>query len=105
MTTPADPIGAVVAFLRADSATAALAGTAIYGGEMPLAEARLQPRHAIVLRASGGAAIAGDSYAGFDSQRFDLFAYGPTIRQAEILADTAGLALRALRPSVSMAPG
>ena len=76
----ADPIGALVAFLLADSDVAAIAGTRGYGGELPPAEAKRMPRAAFVFRASGGTSLTSGSFVEADAQRLDLYAYGPTPR-------------------------
>lgn len=97
----ADLAGALVAFLKADAATAAIAGTRVFAGELPAEEAASMPRAGIVLAPSGGPSLTGGSYVEHDTQRIDLFAYGATPRAAEQLRDTAALALRRLRRTVS----
>ncbi|MFQ5775862.1 MAG: DUF3168 domain-containing protein [Kiloniellaceae bacterium] len=81
----ADPIAAVVAFLKADAGVAALAGTRVFGLELPAAEAANMPRKAVVLRASGGPSLAAGTYLDHDSQRIDLVSYGETPFEAERL--------------------
>jgi len=49
-----DPVSAIVAILKADSAVSALAGTRVYGEELPQAEADAMPRKGVVIRSSGG---------------------------------------------------
>ena len=96
----ADLVGALIAYLKADAATAALAGGRVFGGELPAGETASMPRAAIVLAASGGSSMTGGSFVEHDTQRVDLFAYGATPREAEMLCDTAALALRRLRRGV-----
>lgn len=96
----ADPVAAVVELLKADAGTAAIAGTRVFGGELPADEAANMPRAAIVVAASGGTSLTAKSFAEFDTARVDLFAYGATPREAEQLADTAALALRRARRKV-----
>ena len=96
----ADLIGAVVALLKADTATAAQVGVRVFGGELPPAETALMPRKAIVLTPSGGTSLTSGSFVEADTQRFDLFAYGATPAEAEALRDTAALALRRARRRV-----
>ncbi|WP_225205386.1 hypothetical protein [Novosphingobium huizhouense] len=90
----ADPIGALVALLLADSDIAAIAAARGYGGELPAAQTRLMPRPAFVLRASGGVSLTAGSNAEIDAQRVDLFAYGETPNVAGQLADLIALKLR-----------
>jgi hypothetical protein len=90
----------VVAFLKADAATFAASGGRIFGGELPADETASMPRAAIVIRASGGVSLTGDSFLGHDTQRVDLFAFGPTPNAAGSLMRTAALALRGLRRGV-----
>ncbi|MFZ5747900.1 MAG: tail completion protein gp17 [Pseudomonadota bacterium] len=96
----ADAIAALVAYLKADAATAAIAGARIFGGELPPDEGAAMPRAAIVLAASGGSSLTGGSYVEHDTQRVDLFAYGATPHAAEQLRDVAAMALRRLRRGV-----
>ncbi|MFZ5749100.1 MAG: tail completion protein gp17 [Pseudomonadota bacterium] len=96
----ADVVGALVAFLAADAATAAIVGARVFGGELPSEEAAAMPRAAIVLTASGGSSLTGGSYVEHDTQRVDLFAYGATPHAAEQLRDVAAMALRRLRRGV-----
>lgn len=96
----ADLIGAIVAFLKADAALAALVGTRVFGGELPEGETANMPRRAIVVRKSGGVSRTGDSYLEHDTKRVDVFAYGATPYEASQVLETAALALRRLRRSV-----
>jgi hypothetical protein len=97
---PADPIAALMALLKADAATAAIAGARVFGGELPEDEAAFMPREAIVVAMSGGVSMTAGSFVEHDTQRIDLFAYGATPREAEQLAATAALALRRARRAV-----
>ena len=96
----ADRIDALIALLKADAGVAALAGARVFGGELPPGEAAAMPRHAIVLRPSGGASLTGGSYAEHDTGRVDLFAYGATPVEANVLRTAAALALRRVRRAV-----
>lgn len=49
-----DPVSAIIAILKADSAVAALAGTRVFGEELPQAEAGAMPRKGVVIRSAGG---------------------------------------------------
>lgn len=85
MSETADLIKALIAILAADADVAALAGSRIYGDELAPGESASQPRHAVVLRKSGGASIMGRSYVDHDTQRVDAFSYGATPFEAERL--------------------
>lgn len=100
MSEPADLEGALVAFLKANPFVAAIAGGRVFGGELPVAETAAMPRHAVVVRASGGVSLTGESYLDHDTQRIDVFAFGPTPREATRLMRAAFYALRSLRRSV-----
>lgn len=95
----ADPIAALAETLKADGATAAIAGANVFGGELPSDDDFLagMPQAAIVLEPTGGLSLTGDSYLEHDTSRVDLFAYGATPREAKLLADTAALALRRVK--------
>ena len=96
----ADLEGGVVAYLKTGASVTALSGTRIFGGELPAAEAEFMPRHAIVVRASGGASLTGESLLDHDTQRLDVFAFGPTPREAKRLMGRASRHLRKLTRSV-----
>jgi hypothetical protein len=100
MSAPADLEAGLVAFLKADAATFAVTGGRIFAGELPPGETVSMPRTAIVLRASGGIQLLGESFVEHDTQRVDVFAFGPTPRDAAAVLRTAAMALRALRRSV-----
>ncbi len=96
----ADTLAAVVAILSADTGLAAEVGSRIYGGELPAEQAGPRPLAALVASVSGGVSLTGDTYAEFDTRRFDLFAYGRTQSEAVRLADRAELVLRRVRRGV-----
>lgn len=97
---PADLEGAVVAYLRTIPSVALLTAGRIFGGELHPDETEFMPRAAIVIKASGGVSLTGDSYVETDTQRIDVFAFGPTPREAARVSRAAGLALRRLTRSV-----
>lgn len=96
----ADLEAGLVAYLKADVDVALLVATRVFGGELPAGQTAAMPRKAIVLRASGGVSLTGDSHVEHDSQRVDLFAFGETPHEAARVATTAALALRRLRRGV-----
>jgi len=97
----ADPVGALVAILRADTIIAAALDARVFGGELPADETAHMPRRAIVLRASGGTSLMGGSFVETDTVRIDLFAYGATPKEAGDLAMSAALVLRRVRRQVA----
>lgn len=100
----ADILAALVALAKADVATAALVGSGanarVFGAELPPEEAAQMPRHAIVIRPSGGAPLTARSFAHADAQRVDLLAYGPTPGAADALRRLAARQLRNVRRAV-----
>lgn len=100
MLEPADLEGGLVAYLKADVVTAAATAGRVFGGELPATETASMPRTAIVLRASGGASLTGESKLEHDTQRVDVFAYGATPRAARAVMSAAAIALRRLPRSV-----
>jgi len=96
----ADLEGGVVAYLKTGPFVTALTGTRIFGGELPAAETAAMPRHAIVVRASGGSSLTGESTNQHDTQRLDVFAFGPTPREAARVMRAAAYHLRGLTRSV-----
>jgi hypothetical protein len=96
----ADPVGALVAAMLADSDVAAMVTTRGFGGELPPGETAAMPRAAFVIRASGGVPLLGGSYVEAEAQRVDVYAYGKTQRQASQLADLLGLKLRRIQRKI-----
>lgn len=96
----ADLEGGLVAYLKAIPAIAVLTDSRIFGGELPERETASMPRAAIVIKASGGVSLTGESTLEHDTQRVDVFAFGPTPREAARVSREAGLALRRLAPGV-----
>lgn len=96
----ADLEGGLVAFLKADPFVAALAAGRVFGGELPASETASMPRPAIVVKASGGVSLLGDTFVDHDTQRVDVFTFGPTPREAGRVMRAAFYALRSLRRSV-----
>lgn len=92
-----DLIAALTAILAGDTAVAAMAGAEIYGGELPAAAVARLPIGAVVVQASGGAAMTAGTYVEHDAQRIDVTCYGKTARQAELLRSACALALRRVR--------
>lgn len=96
----ADPEAGLVAFLRQSQPLSQMIEGRVYAGELPADETRNMPRKALVLRASGGAQLLGDTYADTDTQRFDLFAFGETPFEAARVMRAAAIALRMMRRGV-----
>jgi hypothetical protein len=100
MSEPADLEGGVVAYLKSDLVTATVTEGRVFGGELPASETASMPRTAIVVRASGGVSLTGESKLEHDTQRVDVFAFGATPRAAAAAMRAANLALRRLERSV-----
>lgn len=80
MTIAPSPRAALVAYLAADADVASLAGTRIYGAELPVDDASAMPRYAVVVQNAGGNGKA--NYSTQYNARFDIYAYGATPAQA-----------------------
>ena len=89
--TTVDPLAALVAYLKADSAVAALASARVYGAELAPAEATSMPRHAVVCYATGGQP---EHYVKLQAPRVDVMCYGPTPYEAKRLYLTVYDALK-----------
>lgn len=96
----ADPEGGLVAYLKSIPSVALLTSSRIFGGELPASETASMPRAAIVVKASGGISLTSESTNEHDTQRVDVFAFGPTPREAARVMRGAALALRRLERSV-----
>jgi len=92
-----DPIGAVVMILAGSAAVSDLAGTDIYGGELPAEAVARLPKGMVVVQASGGVSLTQGSYAEHDTQRIDVTCYAKTPREAEMLRKAAEKILRQIR--------
>lgn len=92
-----DPIGAVLALLGADPVVAGMAGADLFGGELPAAAVARLPKAMVVVQASGGISLTGESHVEHDTQRIDLTCYGRTPREAEVLRQACALTLRRVR--------
>lgn len=96
----ADPIRALVEWLKTDGDIAAASASRIFGGELPDEEAASMPRAAIVVSASGGASLTARTYVRHDTQRVDVLAYGETPFEADALARMCRLRITGLRRKV-----
>lgn len=72
-----DPIEALVAFLKADSAVAAILSARVFGGELPRRENESMPRACVVLKPAGGGLI-GLEYQSYGDMRVDVDCYAAT---------------------------
>lgn len=101
MTTITDPIGPLVTLLLADGDVAALAGTRVFGGELPPGESASQPRKAVVLRFAGGAV---PTYTAatvpLHAIRFDAYCYGENPFEADNLRRAVHGALKRMKRQV-----
>ena len=94
---------AVVEVLRADASITALAGSRVYGGELPNGEVQSMPRPAIVLRATGGGSLGpgARSYSPWRVNRLDIFCYGGTPYEGAELHDAVYSAMTQLWQTVA----
>lgn len=96
----ADLEGGLVAYLKTIPSVVLLTGGRIFAGELPEDETASMPRKALVIRASGGVQLLGDTTVEHDTQRIDAFAFGETPREASRVMRAAALAFRRLQRSV-----
>jgi hypothetical protein len=101
MTEIVDPIGAIITFLLADSATAVLCDTNVFGGAMPTGD-DMPPapnldgsaKAIVIVSAAGGPEIGTANQ--FAKLRVDLACYGGSQRQSWLVYRTCRAALKAL---------
>lgn len=96
---PADPIAAIVAFLKADDAVAALASSRVFGGELPTRETKNMPRAAVVVKPAGGG-LLGMVDQDYGDQRVDVDCYAQTAHDAWSLHLAVYAALKHMRRGV-----
>lgn len=102
---PADPLLALIAFLKADSTIDDLTNGRVFGVELPEKDTATSfaienmPIGAIVLRPSGGAQLIGNAYQRFGDGRVDVVCYGAKPRSARTLYLAAHGALKHLKRS------
>lgn len=89
----ANPLAALVAYLRADADVAALVGVRVFGRELPRAETDAMPRQAVVLKRAGGG-LLGRGYQEYGDIRVDVYCYGATGLEADELHDEVRAALK-----------
>jgi hypothetical protein len=92
------PRAALVAFLAADTDVAGLAGPRVYGAELPGDETANMPRYAVVVQNAGGNGKA--NYSTQYNARFDVYAYGATPAEADLLQRACIGALEKLNRTV-----
>ena len=79
MTLP-DPIADLRSLLLADSGVAAIAGTSVYGGELPQAQATTAPDPTVVIKPAGG--IGRLKTMKTRTIRIDTVCYGQTLKDS-----------------------
>ncbi len=84
-------------FLLADSGVSGLVETRVFAVDLPAAEAASMPRQCVVVKPSGGPPFQPGSYIDHALQTLDLFSYGETSFEADLVRDAVGSALRLLR--------
>lgn len=94
----ADPIGALVAVLKADADVAALVGTRVFGSDLPGDESDSMPRAAVVIKPAGGG-LLDPGYQRWNDSRVDLICYAETPKLGADLYRTAHPVLKQLSRS------
>ena len=89
-----DIISALLSFLKADTAVAALADTRIYAAELPRAEIESMPQKIAVLRYAGG--VERNRFLPIAEPRIDILSFGETYHEAGKLDRAIYAALKAL---------
>lgn len=88
----ADPIVGLREYLLTDSVVAGLAGSSVFGEELPEGLATATPDPAVVLKSAGGPGNRGT--ATVDANRVDVKCYGATPREARQLYNAVFSALK-----------
>ncbi len=99
MTLIQDAVGAMVAYLKAQSAISTLLSTRVYGLELPEADAVSMPRKAIVVNTAGG--IGEASELDVFQHRLDFMCYGETPFEAYEVWRTLRTELRDMTKNVT----
>jgi hypothetical protein len=73
----ADPISALIAYLKADVALAAKVNNRVYAGELPEGRIASMPEQSVLIRTSGGGLLP-QSYLQIHDVRVDIICYGQT---------------------------
>jgi hypothetical protein len=84
-------------FLLDDAGVAALVEDRVFVIELPASQAASMPRKCIVIRPSGGASFQPGGYTDHAWQTLDLFSYGETPFEADLVRDAVNDAFRAMR--------
>ena len=98
MTIIADPITAVIRFLKADTDTAEMVANRVFGGEFPQLQNDNMPMPAILIRNAGGGLLPiSSSYVRLYDMRLDVYSYGSTANQAFRVYRCAAGALKQMK--------
>ena len=91
-----DVIGALRTYLRADTGVSTLAGTNVFGGQLPrsIQESSSGPPTAVVLRRTGGGSLGQTN--NFGDKRVDVDCYGADTKTASDLWDAVYEALKGM---------
>lgn len=96
---PADPVAAVVAFLKSDPLLDSLHGGRVFGGELPAHEAKQMPRAVVVVQPAGGG-LLGTADQDYGDTRLDVDCYAATAHEAWLLHLAVSRELKHVRRSV-----
>lgn len=94
-----DVIRPLRSLLLADDAVAAIATTAVFGGELPAAFSPLDAP-AVVLKPAGGPGSPGGGYQQYGKTRVDVITFGPTLDDSWLLYLAAYDVLKAIERDV-----
>lgn len=95
--TAADPTAALASYLLTTEVDALTSGR-VFRPKLPKAEveSKQMPRACVVIRPAGGYTLFGGGQVPMGDPRMDIFCYGATALEAQQLARTVAIALRAL---------
>lgn len=93
MTQIANTPAALIDYLQADATIASMAGSRVFGIELPREEVDSMPRAAVVVVPVGGG-FMGVGMASWGDQNYDVRAYGETVTQSWDLARAVQGALK-----------
>lgn len=101
MTSIADPVAALVAFLKVDATVLSLVNSRVYGAELPDSQTASMPQGAIVVRPVGGGGMSiNGSYVQVSDARMDVTAYGATPYEADRIRRAVTGVLKQMRKNV-----
>ena len=83
--------------LLGDAGVTDLVEARVFALELPVSESVSMPRKCVVIKPSGGAAFQPGSYIDHAYNTIDMFSYGETLFEADLVRDAVGDAFRLMR--------